>query len=63
MKGHLENDLEAGNGRGRGEYSRDDEQGSGPFDIFRTKSAPVDRLRRWRVSLSHSFSHFWCFFV
>ncbi|XP_073289919.1 calcium-transporting ATPase 10, plasma membrane-type isoform X2 [Primulina huaijiensis] len=48
LKGHLEDDLEAGSGRGRGEYSRDDEQGSGPFDIFRTKSAPVDRLRRWR---------------
>ncbi|XP_073154857.1 calcium-transporting ATPase 10, plasma membrane-type-like isoform X2 [Henckelia pumila] len=41
----LKNDLEAASGRGDEE---DDEQGAGPFDIFRTKSAPVDRLRRWR---------------
>lgn len=47
------NDLEAGNSRR--DYPEDDDNGSGPFDIVRTKSAPVHRLRRWRVSLSHCF--------
>ncbi|KAI3447345.1 hypothetical protein Pfo_004010 [Paulownia fortunei] len=41
-----ENDLEAGNSRR--DYPEDDDEGSGPFDIVRTKRAPVDRLRRWR---------------
>ena len=43
-------DLESGSGSGdRGEeYDVCD-----PFDIVRTKSAPVDRLKRWRV-ISHS---------
>ncbi|KAL1816250.1 hypothetical protein DCAR_0520625 [Daucus carota subsp. sativus] len=36
------NDLETG------PSGFDDEEDSGPFDIFRTKSASVDRLRRWR---------------
>ncbi|XP_051150223.1 calcium-transporting ATPase 10, plasma membrane-type [Andrographis paniculata] len=40
------NDLEAGNSTR--DYDLDDDEGSGPFDIVRTKSAPVDRLRRWR---------------
>ncbi|EPS66913.1 hypothetical protein M569_07863, partial [Genlisea aurea] len=40
------NDVEAGiYGQ---EYEADDEEGLGPFDILRTKSAPVDRLRKWR---------------
>lgn len=42
------NDIEAG-GSNR-EYDLDDDEGSGPFDIVRTKRAPIDRLRRWRVS-------------
>ncbi|CAH9110339.1 unnamed protein product [Cuscuta europaea] len=29
-------------------YSDEDEENCDPFDIFRTKSAPVDRLKRWR---------------
>lgn len=42
------NDLESG---GYGE-----EEASGPFDIVRTKSASVDRLKRWRVGhLSYTF--------
>lgn len=40
------NDPEAGSGSRR--YD-DDEDGS-PFNISRTKSAPIDQLRRWRVS-------------
>lgn len=46
--GPLGNDLEAGNSRR--DYVDDDDDGSGPFDIVRTKRAPVHRLRRWRVS-------------
>ncbi|CAA3016764.1 calcium-transporting ATPase 9, plasma membrane-type-like isoform X1 [Olea europaea subsp. europaea] len=41
------NDLEAGNSR-REFGEEEEDEGSGPFDIVRTKSAPVDRLRRWR---------------
>nr|XP_027065795.1 calcium-transporting ATPase 10, plasma membrane-type-like isoform X2 [Coffea arabica] len=43
-------DLESGIGRvGNGSTDDDDEGTSGgPFDIFRTKSAPIDRLKRWR---------------
>lgn len=44
-------DLETGRSRhggSRGGFEEDD-VASGPFDIFRTKSASVDRLRRWRV--------------
>lgn len=44
-------DLETGrssHGGSRGGFEEDD-VASGPFDIFRTKSASVDRLRRWRV--------------
>ncbi|XP_073158558.1 calcium-transporting ATPase 10, plasma membrane-type-like [Henckelia pumila] len=41
-----QNDLEGGGSRR--DYAEDDEEGLGPFDIFRTKSAPADRLRRWR---------------
>ncbi|KAF7149464.1 hypothetical protein RHSIM_Rhsim03G0267700 [Rhododendron simsii] len=37
------NDLEAADSR---EY--EDDSSSGPFDIYRTKHASVDRLRRWR---------------
>ncbi|KAL2553919.1 Calcium-transporting ATPase 10 [Forsythia ovata] len=40
------NDLEAS--KSRREFDEEEEEGSGPFDIVRTKSAPVDRLRRWR---------------
>ncbi|XP_011094128.1 calcium-transporting ATPase 10, plasma membrane-type isoform X2 [Sesamum indicum] len=39
-------DVEAGNSSRN--YDEDEDEGSGPFDIVRTKSAPVDRLRRWR---------------
>ncbi|KAH6797492.1 autoinhibited Ca2+ -ATPase [Perilla frutescens var. hirtella] len=39
-------DLEAGGSRR--DYTEEDDDGSGPFDIVRTKSAPVHRLRRWR---------------
>ncbi|KAE9464235.1 hypothetical protein C3L33_03867, partial [Rhododendron williamsianum] len=38
------NDLEAADSR---QY--EDDSSSGPFDIYRTKNASVDRLRRWRV--------------
>nr|XP_043624987.1 calcium-transporting ATPase 10, plasma membrane-type-like [Erigeron canadensis]XP_043624988.1 calcium-transporting ATPase 10, plasma membrane-type-like [Erigeron canadensis] len=38
------NDVEAG----IGEFEEDYESVSDPFDIVRTKSASVDRLRRWR---------------
>lgn len=31
----------------------DDEDDGSPFNIARTKSAPLDQLRRWRVSSSH----------
>ncbi|XP_027177381.1 calcium-transporting ATPase 10, plasma membrane-type-like isoform X3 [Coffea eugenioides] len=43
-------DLESGIGRvGNGSTDDDDEGTSGgPFDIVRTKSAPIDRLKRWR---------------
>ncbi|KAI8565883.1 hypothetical protein RHMOL_Rhmol03G0295700 [Rhododendron molle] len=37
------NDLEAPDSR-----ECEDDSSSGPFDIYRTKNAPVDRLRRWR---------------
>ncbi|KAL3825633.1 hypothetical protein ACJIZ3_021662 [Penstemon smallii] len=37
------NDLEAGGSR-----NYDDDEGSGPFDIVRTKRAPIDRLKKWR---------------
>ncbi|KAL0302588.1 UNVERIFIED_CONTAM: Calcium-transporting ATPase 10, plasma membrane-type, partial [Sesamum angustifolium] len=37
-------DVEAGNSSRN--YDEDEDEGSGPFDIVRTKSAPVDR--RWR---------------
>lgn len=37
------NDVEAADS---GDY--EDEGSSGPFDIYRTKNASVDRLRRWR---------------
>lgn len=43
-----EYDLETGSRGSRG-FTDDEDDASGPFDIFRTKSAPVDRLRRWRV--------------
>ncbi|CAI9099300.1 OLC1v1036095C1 [Oldenlandia corymbosa var. corymbosa] len=43
---HRNNDLESGAGPGYNDD--DDDEASGPFDIVRTKSAPVDRLRRWR---------------
>ncbi|PIN07122.1 Calcium transporting ATPase [Handroanthus impetiginosus] len=39
-------DTEAGNRLP--EYANDDNEGFGPFDIVRTKSAPADRLRKWR---------------
>ena len=42
-----DNDLEAG----INEF--EEEEDSGPFDILRTKSASVDRLKRWRVSSVH----------
>lgn len=41
-------DLEAGSSRR--DYPEDEDDASNPFDIVRTKSAPVHRLRRWRVS-------------
>ncbi|KAL2533406.1 Calcium-transporting ATPase 10 [Abeliophyllum distichum] len=40
------NDLEAS--KSRREFDEEEDEGSGPFDIVRTKRAPVDRLRRWR---------------
>lgn len=40
-------DLEAGI---NGSSSRSMDCGGSPFDIPRTKSAPIDRLKRWRVS-------------
>ncbi|CAA3031615.1 calcium-transporting ATPase 10, plasma membrane-type-like isoform X1 [Olea europaea subsp. europaea] len=40
------NDLEAGNNSR--EIDEEEQEGSGPFDIVRTKGAPPDRLRRWR---------------
>lgn len=46
-------DLEAGSSRR--DYPEDEDDGSNPFDIVRTKSAPVHRLRRWRVSRRHWF--------
>ncbi|GER44799.1 calcium-transporting ATPase 8 family protein [Striga asiatica] len=39
-------DLEAGNSHR--DLPEEGDELSGPFDIVRTKSAPVDRLRRWR---------------
>ncbi|KAK2982967.1 hypothetical protein RJ640_019245, partial [Escallonia rubra] len=49
---HLnEDDPEAGNGRSPSGFrggDDDDDGNSGPFDIVRTKSASVDRLKRWR---------------
>ena len=56
-------DLEAGSSRR--DYPEDEDDGDGPFDIFRTKSAPVHRLRRWRVSRLHWFISdlILCFFV
>lgn len=44
-------DLESGGGGSNGGYD-DYESGYDPFDIARTKSAPADRLRRWRVLFS-----------
>lgn len=41
------NDPEAGSGSRR--YEDEDDEGS-PFNIARTKSAPIEQLRRWRVS-------------
>lgn len=53
-----QNDPEAG--ASRPDFYEDDEAGSGTFDIPRTKSASLERLRRWRVSLSQlSFSLFY----
>ncbi|KAL8039978.1 hypothetical protein ABFX02_10G070500 [Erythranthe guttata] len=40
------NDPEAGYSNRN--YDEDDDSGSGPFNIVRTKSAPIDQLRRWR---------------
>lgn len=39
------NDVETGSS------GYDDDDNTGPFDILRTKSASVDRLKRWRVSI------------
>ncbi|XP_042015700.1 calcium-transporting ATPase 9, plasma membrane-type-like isoform X2 [Salvia splendens] len=39
-------DLEAGSSHR--DYPEDEDDGAGPFDIVRTKRAPVHRLRRWR---------------
>ncbi|GFP89170.1 calcium-transporting ATPase 8 plasma membrane-type [Phtheirospermum japonicum] len=41
-----QNDLEAGNSLR--DYPDEADESLGPFDIVRTKRAPVDRLRRWR---------------
>lgn len=46
-------DLEAGSSHR--DYPEDEDDGAGPFDIVRTKRAPVHRLRRWRVSRPHWF--------
>ncbi|XP_059637474.1 calcium-transporting ATPase 10, plasma membrane-type-like [Cornus florida] len=43
---HQNNDIEAG--RSGKHDDEDDEGSSGPFDIFRTKNASIDRLKRWR---------------
>lgn len=40
------NDVETGSS------GFDEDDHLGPFDIIRTKSASVDRLKRWRVSIS-----------
>lgn len=51
---HRNSDYDMETGRSRRGSSRggftdeEDDAASGPFDIFRTKSASVDRLRRWR---------------
>lgn len=39
------NDVESGGGDGDDDY----DSVSDPFDIVSTKSASVDRLKRWRV--------------
>lgn len=52
------NDVEAGV-VSRRSYDEDDD--GGPFDIVRTKSAPIDRLKRWRVSFFYFFLHLCCF--
>lgn len=52
------NDVESA-GAGSGGFE-DYESTSGPFDIVSTKSASVDRLKRWRVNNNASF--FNCFF-
>ncbi|KAK3007639.1 hypothetical protein RJ639_013107 [Escallonia herrerae] len=47
-----DDDLENGNGHSPSGFhggGDDDNGNSGPFDIVRTKSASVDRLKRWRV--------------
>ncbi|KAK4483758.1 hypothetical protein RD792_010960 [Penstemon davidsonii] len=44
---NYQNDLEAG-ANGRRDYEEDEDGDSDPFDIVRTKSASVDRLKRWR---------------
>jgi len=42
---------------GDGDADDDDEgDGNDPFDLVSTKNAPTDRLRRWRVRKSLSFS-------
>ena len=47
------NDPEAG---GSSRYDYDDDDAGSPFSIVRTKRAPIDKLRRWRVSW---WSHYW----
>ncbi|GMN55257.1 hypothetical protein TIFTF001_024369 [Ficus carica] len=46
------NDLEAGASSRSGDFDDDDDDVSSPFDIPNTKNASIERLRRWRVSLS-----------
>ena len=50
------NDVESGGG-GSGGFE-DYESPSDPFDIVSTKSASVDRLKRWRVMLLFFFIGF-----
>ncbi|XWS28168.1 hypothetical protein CRYUN_Cryun25bG0042600 [Craigia yunnanensis] len=42
------NDVEAGSSHSAHSDDEDHEFSDGPFDITRTKNAPIDRLRRWR---------------
>ena len=55
-------DIEAGS---RASFSADFDDGdfsADPFDVPRTKNAPVQRLRRWRVCVNSSKSLSCCYY-